>query len=433
MCSFCVKLLSYIKALRTRYDLSLSSLCLIFVAIVVVALNIGKHNQFKNKAVADQNTTVIPTINPNVTPCLGDEQRYVPQSTLARRDIEKPVDSETAQRMNLTFGLISGMPKEIDSGEFSYSDKLHAIAYITGDRWGSEEDKTALRSVYIYFLDTKENRKIIDIRNRGQKDKYEYVFGLTDAGFSDDGKYLAIFTSEDLYLYDMQTQALTHEFHEGYPLKAGVGGVFSYSHPRFTSDDNKILITVGYYEGSSQAVYDTTTRNLTKLPYSMYGYGDEALEWYKDKLIVLRINSDETTKKEYEHLLLVDFPSLSETLIKTFNNGEIGRVYYDKQKTLYITGDETFPSGTFQCQNGNRSEYVTKISHFKKMDLDTNDITTLIEYDNTNTTGFVYHDIQDIKMLDGRLLLKLENDWQGNFTIEELDPNLPNALINLNI
>jgi hypothetical protein len=112
--------------------------------------------------------------------------------------------------------------------------------------------------------------------------------GFYSPVFSPDGRTLA-YAHGGLYFYDLASgvpSLIIEDQLEEPQILNGVEQrlpIETYSPKRFFSDGSKLLVTLGYFEGTSAAIFDPTTRDLVRIqdkdgnPLSYYGLIDWSL------------------------------------------------------------------------------------------------------------------------------------------------------------
>lgn len=109
----------------------------------------------------------------------------------------------------------------------------------------------------------------------------------TDLNFSTDGVQLIITSNNAIWLYTIDTKHLEPV----YTVTASeANGVFS--HPILSADKTKIVVSVGYYEGSSSGVVDVSEHTFHKLPFSNYVRGIQPVGWKGDELALYDFEED---------------------------------------------------------------------------------------------------------------------------------------------
>ncbi len=258
---------------------------------------------------------------------------------------------------------------------YNYNSSKNMVAYITGNIYGDNDD---ILEVHIYFFDTKENRLLYSLQNKNVNDE-DYVYRLSDVGFSQDGTLLAITTTEDLFIYNLETKTLISEFKK--PKEKGYGGAWSYGNPQFSLDKTKLLLTAGYYEGTGSILFDLQKKQFIPFPRTdSDSPGIEYVTWYEDNLIALVDNGTEQT------VIQTSIPDFKQTVVVPLDGYAYGGIV--RANFLYIHQQKNFPSGEYECNNiSKKYEVETVLDSVVRINLVSGKIQKLLETDATRTSG----------------------------------------------
>lgn len=158
-----------------------------------------------------------------------------------------------------------------NKGLFSFAQTPDAqtVVFISGEKKLGANNTSYIvpNTVALYSLKSDKTIKIFELQPESFTNS-EYTLSIKDVGISNDGKKVAITTSDSLYIYDADTANLSQIFSFPIPSdnleKRGI--VYSYSHPIFSPDKSKILLYKNYYETSSPVIAFLETKVIHEIP-----------------------------------------------------------------------------------------------------------------------------------------------------------------------
>lgn len=291
------------------------------------------------------------------------------------------------------------------------------------------------RSVYIYDIGSKEEKKIYQFKSF-QYDNQEYVHELEDLGFSEDGDFLAITTSESLILHDLKTGNQTKVFQNTRRLSnKSIGGIWGYERPRFSPDNSRIIVSSQYYEGNGTYLINVKSKTFKKLPYDFY---DDVIDWYGDKMIVTKkthnpINPGEV-EKTLTRIYLVSPDSLKEELIGNLNGDFYGKKIIDKDYKNFLIGTTSYVAneGFINCYSGRPDPFFTYYFDLVLFNLETGENKVLMSVDHNNSKGKKDGTaISNSDIFEGKVFVRISHENYGWYSDNFIYIDRPQELYNI--
>jgi len=380
-----------------------------------------------------------PKVNSYPTPALTSNvkcEKYTYQHQNNFK-IAEPIFATKAEyeKINRVFDLskiVNSLTKTDDeyvlnSHSPSLSQSGTMVAYLTSK---GETEETEVRYVHLYSFDTKENSIVYQFTTKTFPNDFDYNHEIVDVGFSNDEQTLAITLSNGMYLYNIKTRGLTEAFlFPGYKKSERIDGVWSYSSPRFSNDDSKIILTRGYWEGGDDVLFDTVTKQIVELPYKSYGVGTYTLGWYKNNMIVRETNLNESKE---DVVRIVSYPSMVESTLLRFEGSTDSPSIYINGDVLYVLKSKRVPSGQKVCHNkGSLYEVDSRLETLSVINLDTKEKKDVLTVDATHSSGTkkgVKINGETVSILKGKKELVLSIDYYVKQRYFQIDPSFPNVL-----
>jgi hypothetical protein len=262
---------------------------------------------------------------------------------------------------------------------FRYSPANNLVAYVTGIKSTNENGYTSIspNKVILTTLDADQSEKVIyELEPFSPVPNSDYILQIRDLEFSDDGKLLAITTSDSLYIYNIKTNNTTNIFTIKPDLTGrggGPNGVFAYYAPVISPDNSHVLVSLGLYEGGKQAVVNLNSKEITQLPYTTYISGERVIGWKNpNTLIVINYNNISEGNDSTSKIISLSWPGLGETEIlvpKFVANG-----------TGIISGNYLYFNTKSKVESDKKFDNFVaydEFEHINKLDLTTLQVTEL--------------------------------------------------------
>lgn len=242
--------------------------------------------------------------------------------------------------------------------KYEYSEDNQMIIYITGKKANSGNHVyiDQPREVFIQKIG-QDPQKIFELTPVYEPNS-DYALKINDIGFSEDGKDLALTTTQNLYIYDMTG---TPKNSIDLPKK-DQGLVYFYGRPAFSANNSKVLLRKGYYEGSGNSVVELSTKKVTDLGYSAYVAGSYAIGWLpNDKMLVYDYSdasSNESPESPKTSLIIVSSDNVKE---KTYPLNKILGASVSVGGKLYAVTTDGYDSKTSELIEFDTSDGSRKI------------------------------------------------------------------------
>lgn len=249
---------------------------------------------------------------------------------------------ETGELWERSEGILKQLTdtgKSINS--YSTSEDASLVAYITGDVETNENGYALVTPKEVYLLDKRTGKaiKIHSLEPKKFAENSEYQRTLKAVDFSPSGKILTITASNALWTYDVASQKLTEVFfNEEENLDKGI--VYSYFNPIFSKDESKIILSVGYYEGSSQIYVDLETKETRNLEFSAYVQGKRIVEHLEGSNWLLLEWSSSIDGQPSTKISSINLDTNEETTLKSIE--DVSSTSIIKTKDLYILSGLTY-------------------------------------------------------------------------------------------
>ncbi len=205
-----------------------------------------------------------PSRVPTITlPPIKSTFSYPKVAYMINNDIWTQSSPETAKQITQTNGSVSKVAYH------TYTDK---IAFIKGEVIQEHLKNKRIEPSSVHLISRGIDKEILSLTYSTNGD---YTSQLRDLAFSNDGSLLAITTSDSVYIYTISTDQIK----KVYTSEKFGHDLYAFLKPVFSPDNQHVLLTIGYQEGSSNSVLNLQTTVLTDLGNSSYVSGIRYLGW----------------------------------------------------------------------------------------------------------------------------------------------------------
>jgi hypothetical protein len=238
----------------------------------------------------------------------------------------------------------------------------------------------------------------------------DYKLQLRDVGFSKDGRFLAITTSDSLWLYDLTTKKQTNVFTKIPDLNKGA--VYAYSTPIFSPDNKQLILKRGFYEGSDQILVNLASGDIKELGYQSYVSGQIVIDWLNNQEILVSEYTDVTSQDNISKLKITTLPDQKDQ--QTFEFEGFASVVVNKND-LYIA--------TRLNKLHENNSFIDNFDSIIRLNLKTGEQKTLYS---AKTTGIDGSDksVRNLKLASDKLLIgfyQAGHTPKGFYNIYSLD------------
>ncbi|MFC1654047.1 hypothetical protein ACFL1M_04335 [Patescibacteria group bacterium] len=208
--------------------------------------------------------------------------------------------------------------KSIYSYDVNYENSL--ISYVSGNLVTNENGYQHVqpREVSLLSLSSNETKTIHTLEPSNPTENQEYSRELKTTTFFPSGKKIAITSSNAFWVFDIDDNTLKEIFFNQEEESKGM--VYAYHSPVFSKNEDKVVLGVGYYEGSSQLFVDIKNNQVKDLPYTSYVSGKKIVSHMAGDDWMLVEYGSSVDNDSYTKISSVNISDLSEEEIVSIND-----------------------------------------------------------------------------------------------------------------